>query len=661
MTENLKTRQGSSGPSGPNDSVLTKVLLSLARPKAVFAVVLSGVLISAALIMAVVAIGGGSENRFARALNSYAGWSLSGWTSTTRTYTGGYGSSSGCPTTVPYNEFQGCYYRHNGYDYFNSYNFVFQKKDPSVNFDWGTGSPSSSVPSDNFSAKWEGSFPFDEATYTFSVTKDDAMRVYVDGVRVFDRFYTEEEKVFSFSRAMSQGSHRIKVEYFETTGNAVAKLLWTKSGATGGGGTVPPPGGGGGTPVPGVTPYAIFTSDGLNDGSGNGYGVVSVCSLSDTGRYHPYNVESNVPVGVRLTEGSYSGIGSGSYIASKEIPDSDGKYRLSFRIDGSLMPNATAIKFGLFSVVDAREIGAERGATSRNDDCATYTMIVSPPACAPDGQYQYFDLFAKIDKAEVGKIAYISVTGNNSVRFDVAEIAPGKYESVSRFNALTSGEYTAELYFNNYRRSSQKFTVASCGPTGTLSASEINPVICEGQTKAVTVRGVANRAGDVRDVQNNPIFSLTDPDGDGVFKGEAQVSVGTAGKTFTLTLIDFPSLTPVSASQITVSPVQDGCAGSVSLFSGPATVELCSGETKAVQVSATSTVPTRIFVNGLNYNNARISGMASATPSGSFNATLGAGGASTIYTVSVVDNNGTVLHSHRVDANPSTSCTVPLS
>src|SRR5689334_21421297 len=47
-------------------------------------------------------------------------------------------------------------------------NLVFTRTDPTVNFLWGMGSPDSSVPADNFSARWTGKIQaqFSES-YTF--------------------------------------------------------------------------------------------------------------------------------------------------------------------------------------------------------------------------------------------------------------------------------------------------------------------------------------------------------------------------------------------------------------------------------------------------------------------------------------------------------------
>lgn len=47
-----------------------------------------------------------------------------------------------------------------------------------VNFNWEDGSPSGSINSDHFAARWTKTAAFDEGTYTFSVRSDDGARVY---------------------------------------------------------------------------------------------------------------------------------------------------------------------------------------------------------------------------------------------------------------------------------------------------------------------------------------------------------------------------------------------------------------------------------------------------------------------------------------------------
>jgi glucose/arabinose dehydrogenase len=101
--------------------------------------------------------------------------------------------------------------------------------------DWGGGAPAGLGP-DNFSARWTGSFDFATAsTYSFTAVSDDGIRVWVDDVLLIDQWKDQPATTFTASRALTAGRHTVKVEWFETGGDAVAKLSWT------GGGTNSPP------------------------------------------------------------------------------------------------------------------------------------------------------------------------------------------------------------------------------------------------------------------------------------------------------------------------------------------------------------------------------------------------------------------------------------
>ena len=62
---------------------------------------------------------------------------------------------------------------------------MLTRTDATVDFYWGTGSPGSPVTSDFFSAKWAGKLkPPATTSYTFTVTGDDGVRLFINGVKV---------------------------------------------------------------------------------------------------------------------------------------------------------------------------------------------------------------------------------------------------------------------------------------------------------------------------------------------------------------------------------------------------------------------------------------------------------------------------------------------
>jgi len=59
----------------------------------------------------------------------------------------------------------------------------------SVNFDWGTGGPHVTLPSDNFSARWTGQvIPAFTETYTFYTQSDDGIRLWVNGQQLVNHW-----------------------------------------------------------------------------------------------------------------------------------------------------------------------------------------------------------------------------------------------------------------------------------------------------------------------------------------------------------------------------------------------------------------------------------------------------------------------------------------
>ena len=103
----------------------------------------------------------------------------------------------------------------------------------SIAHDWGTGGPAG-VGSDYFSARWTGTFDFGEGgPYTFVATSDDGMRVYVDGALVIDEWKDQAPTTYQATRVLAAGTHVVKVEYYEKTGGAVARVSWVDDCPTG--------------------------------------------------------------------------------------------------------------------------------------------------------------------------------------------------------------------------------------------------------------------------------------------------------------------------------------------------------------------------------------------------------------------------------------------
>ena len=104
-----------------------------------------------------------------------------------------------------------------------------------VNFDWGTGSPGSGVPTNNFSARWTGQVeaPVGGA-FQFQTTSDDGVRVYLNGQLIINNWTPHGPTVDTSAAVTLVAGQRtsLVVEFQEYTGGAQIQLRWKTPGAT---------------------------------------------------------------------------------------------------------------------------------------------------------------------------------------------------------------------------------------------------------------------------------------------------------------------------------------------------------------------------------------------------------------------------------------------
>ena len=100
--------------------------------------------------------------------------------------------------------------------------------DTRMDFRWTLNSPGRGIPFDWYSARWTGTLTVPPGRAArIAVEGNDGYRLYLDGQPVIDNW-----KKQSFGRRVAvvdfkPGTvHQIRLEYFETTGNARLKLLW---------------------------------------------------------------------------------------------------------------------------------------------------------------------------------------------------------------------------------------------------------------------------------------------------------------------------------------------------------------------------------------------------------------------------------------------------
>lgn len=106
---------------------------------------------------------------------------------------------------------------------------VLVRTDPTIDFNWGWESPSPEISANQFSARWTGTFSFEGGRYRFTTTTDDGVRVYVDDKLVLSNWRPMRGTRYATIR-LTPGDHTVRMEYFEATQAAKARLTWQRIG-----------------------------------------------------------------------------------------------------------------------------------------------------------------------------------------------------------------------------------------------------------------------------------------------------------------------------------------------------------------------------------------------------------------------------------------------
>jgi len=105
-------------------------------------------------------------------------------------------------------------------------NPLLVRNDPSIEFDWGLGAPGPGLPADRFSARWLRQAHFEAGLYRFTVLVDDGVRVWVDGQLLLDEWHDSSQATYYFDLPLSEGSHALRVDYYENLVEARIAVRW---------------------------------------------------------------------------------------------------------------------------------------------------------------------------------------------------------------------------------------------------------------------------------------------------------------------------------------------------------------------------------------------------------------------------------------------------
>lgn len=141
--------------------------------------------------------------------------------------------SSPPPPVKPGDVSSGEWQKENGLkaDYFNGTNFekkVFTRREDEINFTFLGNSPAPGVHKENYSIRWTGSlYAPVSGTYKLFVRVDDGVRLWVNGVKVLDKWQLQEVTTYGGQLELKEGEfYSLKIEYYNGPLHGVMQLLW---------------------------------------------------------------------------------------------------------------------------------------------------------------------------------------------------------------------------------------------------------------------------------------------------------------------------------------------------------------------------------------------------------------------------------------------------
>jgi hypothetical protein len=117
-------------------------------------------------------------------------------------------------------------------DYYDGANFQtlrFSRTDPAIDFNWGTAGPGNGLNGASFSVKWSGKLEAPAtAGFTFCVSSDDGMRLYLNNTLVADSSWNSGSVASSCGTySMTTGTkYDLRAEHFNAGGASAAQLRW---------------------------------------------------------------------------------------------------------------------------------------------------------------------------------------------------------------------------------------------------------------------------------------------------------------------------------------------------------------------------------------------------------------------------------------------------
>jgi LysM repeat protein len=108
-----------------------------------------------------------------------------------------------------------------------------------INFIWGQGGPGCRIGAYTWSARFTRTRYFHSGRYRFHIIVDDGVRLFLDGVKIIDKWHDSAPMHYSVERDVWAGNHSLQIDYYQNVGGSRLQFWVEQIGWDGGGGTGP--------------------------------------------------------------------------------------------------------------------------------------------------------------------------------------------------------------------------------------------------------------------------------------------------------------------------------------------------------------------------------------------------------------------------------------
>jgi galactose oxidase-like protein/PA14 domain-containing protein len=100
--------------------------------------------------------------------------------------------------------------------------------DAQISFDWSAAGPGiSGIGTSQYSVRWTQTISFAAASYTFTATADDGVRVILDGTTIIDGWRDQGATTYHATQSLTAGNHNVDVDYYQNGGSAVVQFAYS--------------------------------------------------------------------------------------------------------------------------------------------------------------------------------------------------------------------------------------------------------------------------------------------------------------------------------------------------------------------------------------------------------------------------------------------------